>query len=380
MDALGQSRPESVSTTMIAAPTPSPRKASVAVRGLFALACIYGLYFAREVLMPIAIGILLAFLFSPAVDYLAKKRIPKPLSAALIVMSLLGVFIGGIYLVANPAKRWIAEMPQTVEQVQGKIRQTLRGLEDARKQVEDMIQAETPKRAAPAPSSGQRVTITLLDVASTTWTALSQIGWGILIVLSLVYMLLISEDIFKTRLIKILPRLSERKQALYIVEGVKREVASYLLTITAINFGVGLVIGVALYFSGLPNAILWGVLAGALNYLPYIGPMVGLVGIGVVGVLSFAQPTEALLPMALYLGVHAIESQVVTPALVGRRLTLNPAVILLAIILWGWLWGIVGAIIAVPILAIIKVFCDNVPSWNNLGELLSGRENPTAST
>lgn len=378
MDALGQSVSEPASTAAVGdAPAPSSNGVSVAVRGLFALACIYGLYFAREVLMPIAIGILLAFLFSPAVDYLAKKRVPKPLSAALIVVSLLGVLIGGIYLVANPAKRWIAEMPRTVEQVQGKIRQTLRGLEDARKQVEDMIQTETPKRAAPAPASEQRVTITLLDVASTTWSAISQIGWGTLIVLSLVYMLLISEDIFKARLIKVLPKLSERKQALYIVEGVKREVATYLLTITAINFGVGLIIGVALYFAGLPNAILWGVLAGALNYLPYIGPMAGVIGIGIVGVLSFAQPTDALLPMALYLGVHAIESQVVTPALVGRRLTLNPAVILLAIILWGWLWGIVGAIIAVPILAIIKVFCDNVPSLTNLGELLSGRENPT---
>lgn len=358
-------------------------RGSVALKGLFVLALLFTLALAKDVLMPLTLALIIAFLFSPLLGWLQRRRVPKPVGAALVVLSLLGTLIAGVYFLAEPAKKWMAEGATVVTQLQQKVKKTVSDIEEARQQVEQIITPASPTekrgKEGPAPRTSP-LAFSLVDVVATAAAVLAQVGWMVVLVLSLTYMILISEDTFRMRLVRVLPNLSERKRALYIVEGVKQEVASYLATITVINLGVGIAVGVALHLTGMPNAVLWGALAFALNYLPYIGPISGMAVIGLVGLLSFDNPADALLPVALYLGIHGLESQVLTPAVLGRRMTLNPAVVFIAIVVWGWLWGIVGAVIAVPMLAIFKVFCDHIDSMAPLGELLSGAENRRSAT
>ncbi len=387
---MDKSPPETAATAVVTVPVaevpPQPgnnRIRSVALKGLFILACIYTLAFAKDVLMPLTLALIIAFLFSPIVDWLSRRRSPKPVGAALVVLTLLSTVVGGVYVLADPAKKWIAEGPVAIAQLRGKVKERVADIEAARQQVEQIIAPSEqpsalpnqPAANKPAPESkSSAVTFSLIDVVASTSTVIAQLGWIVIIVLSLSYMILISEDIFKMRLVKVLPNLTERKRALYIVEGVKREVANYLATVTVINIFVGIAVGVALHFAGLPNAVLWGALAAVLNYLPYIGPISGMLVIGLVGLLTFPEPAEALLPVALYIGIHGIEGQILTPAILGRRMTLNPAIVFIAIVVWGWLWGIAGGLIAVPMLAIAKVFCDHIEGLATVGELLSGAE------
>lgn len=358
-------------------PADAKPKGSVALKGLFVLASFYTLALAKDVLMPLTLALLIAFLFSPLLGWLQRRRVPKPLGAALVVLSLLGTLVAGVYFLADPAKKWMAEGASVVTQLQQKVKKTVSDIEEARQQVEQIITPTSPaeKRGKAAPAAKtDTLAFSLVDVVATTASVLAQVGWMVVLIFSLTYMILISEDTFRMRLVRVLPNLSERKRALYIVEGVKQEVASYLATITVINIGVGVAVGIALHVTGIPNPVLWGAVAFALNYLPYIGPISGMAVIGLVGLLSFDDPADALLPVALYLAIHALEGQVLTPAVLGRRMTLNPAVVFISIVVWGWLWGIVGAVIAVPMLAIFKVFCDHIESMAPIGELLSGAE------
>lgn len=389
LSSVHEDSPRATSAVDAAAAVPPPARparprlaGSPAVTGLFVLACLYTLAFAKDVLMPLTLALIIAFLFSPVVEWLSRRRVPKALGAAAVVAFLLGSLVGGIYFLADPARQWMAEAPTVLTQLQQKFGKTVADFEAARQQVEDMMtKPEAPppagrraRSASPPPAAAKPASFSLLDLAVLTTTALAQAGWVVIIVISLTYMLLISEDIIKMRLARVLPSVAERKRALAIVEGVKREVASYLGTITVINAGVGVTVGLALFAAGLPNPLLWGALAAVLNYLPYIGPIIGITVIGMVGLLTFADPADALVPVALYLGIHGIESQAITPAILGRRMTLNPALVFIAIALWGWLWGIVGGLIAVPMLAIVKVFCDHIEGLKALGELLSGAE------
>jgi predicted PurR-regulated permease PerM len=185
--------------------------------------------------------------------------------------------------------------------------------------------------------------------------------------------LLASGTMFYEKMIGILPTLSDKKRALTIAYDVEREVSHYLLTITMINAGLGLFIAVAMSIIGMPNPILWGVAAALLNFVPYIGAVAGIVMVGLVSLISFDSITYVVIPPMIYAFAAVIEGQFITPVLLGRRLELNAVAIFIFVALWGWAWGIVGAIIAVPLLVSVKVFCDHFDGLKSFGEFLSGR-------
>ena len=152
----------------------------------------------------------------------------------------------------------------------------------------------------------------------------------------------------------------------------EQEISRYLFTVTLINIAFGIVTAVGMAITGMPNPALWGVAAALLNFIPYIGALTGLIMVSIVAILSFATIGEALIPPAIYLGCHILEGQFLTPIILGRRLELNSVAIFITLALWSWLWGIVGAIIAVPLLVCIKVFCDHFDGLTSFGEFLSG--------
>jgi predicted PurR-regulated permease PerM len=177
-------------------------------------------------------------------------------------------------------------------------------------------------------------------------------------------------------MIGILPTFRDKKRALTIAYDVEREVSQYLLTITFINILFGSYVAAVMAVVGIPNPILWGVAAIFLNYIPYIGALVGIAMVSVVALISFETITYAMIPPLLYLGGAIVEGQILTPIFLGRRLELNSVAIFIFVALWSWLWGIVGAIIAVPLLVSVKVFCDHFEGLAAFGEFLSGPAKP----
>jgi predicted PurR-regulated permease PerM len=335
--------------------------------GIFLILLIGAIYYAKEILLPVALAFMLTLTLSPVVRYLARYRIPEALSALVIVLAVVGGSATGIYYLSGPVSGWIDGAPQTGRQIRNKI-QSLRKPVDAAmkasKQVEEITSNSDP--------SVQKVVVQQPGLLAKAAGGAVSFGSTAGITIVLLFFLLASGRLFYEKLVRVLPTMHEKKRAIRIVYAVEEEVSSYLLTITAINVGLGVVIGFLMWALGMPNPILWGVMAAALNYIPYVGALVGIVIVGIVALVSLPSPGAALLPPALYFVTTIIEGQFLTPALVGKRLEMNTVVVFLAVAFWGWLWGVLGALMAVPILVSVRVLCDHLESLSSLGEFLSG--------
>jgi predicted PurR-regulated permease PerM len=195
----------------------------------------------------------------------------------------------------------------------------------------------------------------------------------------LLFFMLAAGDMFMNKLVKVLPTLHDKKTAVEIARDVQYNLSAFLFTITAINAVLGALVGLAAFLVGLPNPLLWGVLAGLLNFIPYFGPITGVVVLLIAGFITFESPWRALAPALIYFALHATESNIVTPMILGRRLTLNPLVIFISLMFWTWLWGIPGALLSIPLVMMLKVFCDHFKPLAAMGEFLSGGEQPVSN-
>ena len=348
----------------------------VLLAGLFALAVLYTLYFARDFLLPVAMAALLALVLSPAVGALGRLRIPAPLGA-LVVVGLLLLAIGtAIYRLGGPASEWVQKAPEVMSDVEFKLRNVKASVGQVAKTADKIEKAVTPPEAlssAPKVVAAAKPSLAGRLASGTTAFLASAVA-----TVTLLYFLLASGDLFLQKLVRVMPTLKDKKRAVEVARTIQSRLATYLFTITLINAGVGTVVAIALWMLDMPNPMLWGILAGLLNFIPFLGPATALVVISSVALLTFDTLGEAMRVSVAYLVIHAIEGQVLSPFLAGRRLTLNPVVIFIGMLFWAWLWGIVGALIAVPILMALKIVSDNVEPMSWLGELLAGRESPPA--
>jgi len=352
------------------------RAIRVAAVGLFLIALVGLVYFARDFLLPVVLAFLLALTLSPIVRYLQKRGIAPALTALVLVLVIFGVFSVGAYLLTDPVAEWVERAPQIGQRVQQK-------LAAFRKPVEAVVKAseqvETIAEGASSPAV-QKVVVQqpgLLSIAANNVVSVVSTA-GVTFVLLL--FLLASGTLFYEKMIGVLPTFRDKKRALKIAYDVEKDVSQYLLTITFINIVFGIYIGAAMALVGMPNPILWGVAATLLNYIPYVGALAGIAMVSVVALISFDSITYALIPPLLYLGGAVVEGQIITPIFLGRRLELNSVAIFIFVAMWSWLWGIVGAIIAVPLLVSIKVFCDHFEGLSAFGEFLSGPAKADART
>jgi len=173
--------------------------------------------------------------------------------------------------------------------------------------------------------------------------------------------------------VRVMPRVSDKEETLNLSQDMERTISTYLFTITLINTAVGLLVALAMALLGMPNPPLWGAVAGLLNFIPYFGPFLMTMVLVLAGLLSFEDSTSrGLLPALVYLGLHAVETNVITPEILGRRLTLSPVAIFVSIMFWTWLWGVPGALLSVPLLMTFKIVCDHVKPLAPIGEFLNG--------
>ena len=343
-----------------------PLSHSTALTGLFILVVFYTLYFARDLIMPIVLAILLNLLLSPIVRAMKRLHIPEPLSAALVIVTFLGGMGLGIYELAGPVADWLQKAPQSLVQIQHKLRTLKRPVEQVQRAAEQVQNIATPPGERRAPNVVMKESPLLTTVLSGTQKFLA----SFVLVVVLVYFLLASGDMFLRKLVKVLPQLSDKKRAVEIAHRVESDISHYLFTVALINAGLGTATAVALYLLGIPNVLLWGVMVALLNFVPYLGAGVNLVVLTMVAILTFDDLGHALLVPAIFLTLTTLEGQFITPYILGRRLTLNPVVIFIGLILWYWIWGIPGAVLAVPILAVMKILCDSFETLAPVGEFL----------
>jgi predicted PurR-regulated permease PerM len=341
---------------------------SLALTGLFILACFYTLYLGREFFLPIVLALLLNFLVSPGVRWLKKLHIPEAVSAIVVVFGILGLLGLGIYELSTPAYEWAGQAPQSLRKIEGRLRDLKRPVQTMSKATE---QVEKIAKVGGGADNAPKVQVSTQEsLGARVFSQATGLAFGALVLFILLYFLLASGDMFLRKLIKVLPSLEDKKRAVDIARQIETEVSRYLITITLINVGLGLAVWGAMALVHVPNPLLWGVVAAILNFIPFLGPLTMICLLAMVGFLTFPDLPHALIAPGAFLGLHVLESYLVTPTVVGRRLTLNPVVVFLGLIFWGWLWGIAGAILAVPIMMVLKIICEHSEPLAPIGEFL----------
>jgi predicted PurR-regulated permease PerM len=350
-------------------PRPPRQSGSFALTGLFTLATFYTFYFARIVLLPVVLALLFSLLLSPLVGGLRRLHIPHRLGAGLVVLALMGLLGGSVYMLIDPAAAWIDQAPSTLARIEDKVRQFKKPIEKAG-QASRKVEELTGMKSEEKPET--EVQVEEESLSELFLTGAKKTFAGLIMVVVLLYFLLASGDLFLRKLVRVLPHPEDKKRAVEIARRLRQDISIYLRTITLINIGLGVAEGTAMHLLGMPNPMLWGMMATVFNFVPYLGAMAGIVVIATVATLSFETPAQYILPPIVYFLLTALEGYFITPVIVGRRLTLNPVVILMGLFLWGWIWGIPGAVLAVPMLASFKIVCDHIPPLTPVGEFLGG--------
>ena len=278
------------------------------------------------------------------------------------------MLVGVVAGLSVPASDWATKLPEGIPRLEAHLvvlKNPILALQKVIQQAEEV--ADNPAQ------KGSTIAVRPdLGLSGALFTGTRAVLGGLFTTVLGLYFLLVAGNIFLRRIVEILPTFSNKRQAVDISQQVEEDISAYLVTITAMNAAVGVATAVAMYLCGLGDPLLWGATAFLLNYIPIIGPLFGVCIFVLVGLLSFESLWWALLPPALYLGIHLIEGETLTPMLLARRFTLNPVLIILSLVFWFWMWGALGAILAVPMLAILKIISDRLRPLKALGHFLEG--------
>jgi predicted PurR-regulated permease PerM len=338
---------------------------SIALTGLFVLAVFYTIYFMRSILLPIVLALLLSYLLRPIVRGLAGLKIPLSMGAALLLIGFFGLVGYGISVLATPTAEWLQKAPAGFAELQHK-------LLPVKKSVAQVTQATGEiEKLASANAEIKAVEVKRHPITETLFMRTPEFVASAVLSLILLYFLLVYDQAFIAKLVKLLPTLSDKKTAVGIAHDIEEQISRYLFTVTAINVCLGVAVGTAVGLLGLRNPVMWGVMVALLNFVPYLGALTGIICMTIGAALSFDSLEYAFVFPAVYLSFGVLEGSFITPWIMGRSLTLNPVIILLSLTFWGWMWGIVGIILAVPILAAFKILCAHIKPMEPLAEFLS---------
>lgn len=339
---------------------------TLALLGLLAIAVGCVLYLARVVFIPLTFALMLSFLLSPVVTRLERGRLPRSIGAALVVLVLLGGVGFAVVELSSPATEWVARSPKVLRTLERKMRpwrRPVKNVSELAERVERIAQVEGGK----AP---QEVTIEKPGILSLALDTVWTLGAGGLVTLFALYFTLLTGDVLLGRVIAWVPDLKQRRTA-EVLESIQRGMSRYLGTVFAINFVLGCAVALAMFVLDMPNPLLWGALALIVNFVPYVGAFVGILIVGAVALASFPDTTAAMLPPLVYLGLTSLEGNIITPLILGRTCELDPLVIFVWLLFWAWLWGIPGAMVAVPMLMLIKLMSEKSLVLRPISALIS---------
>jgi len=342
---------------------------SVALTGLFILAFLYTMHMGQVVFLPLTIAVMLSVLLAPIPRWLKRIHVPEPVSATLLLSVVVFGLGYGITLLAEPATGWLEKAPHAFREAEYKLRVIKKPMQELNKAGELIATAATLDEAKKV----QRVEIHNGIWPVKMFTVTSELLLGGATMLILLFFLLSSGDLFLDKLVKILPTFQDKKRAVEIVREIESHLARYLVTVSGINIALGLAVGLTMHLLGMPNAPLWGVMATVLTFIPYLGHMIGVSVVTLVAMVTFDDLGRVLTVGGLYWALAVIEGTLVNPMIVGHRLELNPVVIVIGLMLGGWIWGIGGTFVTVPLMVTAKIFCDHIEALAPIGEFLGAR-------
>jgi len=338
--------------------------------GLFLLAGVYTLSLARGFLIPLAVGVIIYFLLRPPVRALKQARISEPVGAALVLLGLVSAVGVGLYALSSPAATWAARAPESLSRVQAKLSPLARRVQRLTRTAEEM-QRITDVAAGPA-SATPRVQINEPSLGALFMGGIWSFLAGAVVVLTFVYFLLAEGDELMRRVVGSLPRLKDRKRAVVIAHEMERQISAYLFFTAVINVTFGILIALVMWGLGMPNPALWGFVAGVTKFIPYLGGLLCTVVLALASILTFDQMSWALLVPAVFLTIDTLHGNLLLPMLLGRRFTLDPALLFVGLFFWWFVWGTAGALLAVPILSALRIFCEHVDGLQPVAALLGG--------
>ena len=375
------------------APTPT-NWTQRALIGLFAIAVIALLKTASALLVPIVAAFVLTFVFAPVVRRLSHHGITETVGAGIVVVALLGTTALAFSTLVGPATEWWDRAPTTLAQLLERFDHLHIALPNTPKAPPAVLSTRQSRRAAAASAAAAAAsqadalpTESIKEQLATEGVALTRVLIGRLLAFCvsaaatviLLYFLLASEHWVVSRSVEAIPR--RRARALFLggLRSVQREISHFFSALAVVNFGVGLAMVGATWWLGLPNPVLWGTVSGALNFIPYLGPIIASALLLLAGIVTFDSVPAMLAPAAALLVIHGLESNFISPFFVGKRLSLSPVSMCLSVMFWGWLWGIAGAVMAVPILVAARAVCKRRRSLRLWHVYMEGSLRPASS-
>ncbi len=322
---------------------------------LSVLAVLATCYLAQEIISTIMLALLFSLLFSPVVGVLQRIRLPRMLASGLIVLAIIAASVGALYALAQPAKDWISKAPAAIHSVSQRFKDWRGPVQQAQKATESLTDLTGTSSTTTQQVVVKDGSTPLSALAAGTPRVLESIAATIL----LLFFFLSSGDNFLRRLVEIAPGMTEKKIVVSIARDIQREMSRYLQTITLINFGLGCATAIAMALLQVPNAVLWGAMVFLFNFAPYVGATVSAVVLATVGFTTFDSLGHAFAVPGTFLCLAFIEGQLVTPTIIGRRLAVNPVVVFVWLLIWGWLWGLIGILLAGPLLACFRIICQH---------------------
>ncbi|MWD28091.1 AI-2E family transporter [Aquicoccus sp. SCR17] len=360
--------PDRQSQALSQAPRPktSPNWAQV---GVFLLLLVGAMAYARAFLMPVVLALLLQLVFSPVRRQLERMGLSTGAAATAIFGLLIAGLVAGALSLAVPASSWVGRAPQIGRELQEKF-EDLRGatesMREAAEQIDEIADGEEKPGVQKVKLSQDGNT---LSIAMSLPAILAQVMFTLVLLL----FLLASGDMFYEKIVHVMPKFRDKRRAIRIAYDIERKLSRYLFSITVINACLGVCVGVALWWFGFPSPALFGVLAFLLNFIPYLGAVLGMGAAFAVGAVSFETLGQTLAGVSAYFVLTTLEGQFVTPYVVGRSLRLNTVVVFLSVTLFAWLWSVVGMLVATPLLVATRTFCEHIPALEKLGHFLSAR-------
>jgi predicted PurR-regulated permease PerM len=340
---------------------------TVFLGGLFVLALLAASYVAAEIVLPIVLAFVLSLALTPGMRLLERVHVPRGVAAVFLILLLFATLAGLGTILSAPASNWAQKLPEGIPKLQERLSflsQPIAALQKLADQAQGLTLGAESK-AVPVAVQGSGLLERLLS-------GTRSFASGLLETVLVLFFLLVSGDTFLRRLVEILPRFKDKRQAVDISKQIESDVSAYLFTITMMNLAVGVATGAVMALCGVEDPVLWGMVAFLLNYIPVLGPMAGVLTFLLVGLLSIDSLWVAFLPAGLYLLIHLMEGETVTPMLLARRFTINPVLVILSLVFWYWMWGVPGAILSTPMLAITKIISDRIRPLMALGHFMEG--------
>lgn len=355
---------------------------SLSLAVLALLAVIFALQWAQVVLIPLMLGVMISYALSPVVNLMEKWHIPRVLGAALLLLTIVGGTSYAVYSLSDDAGNLIESLPEAVQKLRvtqikerGAPAGTMEKVQNAATQIEQAA-SESGSKAPSAPRGVTRVQVEKpqVNIKDYLWMGTKgAIGFAsqLTIVLFLAYFIMVSGDTFRRKLVRLTgPTLSKKKITLRVLDEITAQIQRYLLVQIFTSIAVGVTTWLALLWIGLEHAAIWGIAAGVFNTIPYLGPVIVTGGTTLVAFLQFGTIGMALLVGGISLFITAVEGHLLTPWLTGRASRMSPLVVFVGVLFWGWLWGVWGLLLGMPIIMIIKAVCDRVEDLQPIGELL----------